>query len=1605
MSKFYNFKQIIGGLLLLIACLATKNGQAQSTYCAAPHTPVCAVTDMITNVKILGTCMNNSVSQCSGNSRYWNFTQTNSYATLHRTAGMNTYTLSVTTSANNIISVWIDYNKDTIFDSTEWVRVCLTSVANVANLVTITIDPSAQLGDTRMRIRSRATGSTNGNVSSCTTFGSGATHDYWITIDDVTNSCSGSPTAGTLSTPSTLVCQATLFNICISGGTTELGLKYQWQRSPDGVSWSDMTNDTLEAIVTSQIAATYYRYYVVCTNSGNSDTSTALLVGLKLCYCISTATAATLSDIGRFAYGNIDNGIDTLPVTNDTNAKNRYSDFTAMSWPSFVKGQMDSIHITQISSGAFTASYAAIFIDYNQDGNFAANERLFGQTTRAGFGNNTIHAAAAIPLTAKSGTTRLRVVMRQSGTAATTTPCGTYTYGETEDYTIKIDPLPGPNVYVSRLIGPVTSTNCSTQLTQNIILEVVNNGDDTLFFANDTLKINGTVTFGASVTTLSTTIIDTGWLAPNAAASIIVAVNYTFNIGLSRIALYSNMTGDTIGQDDTIRRNVTLVSYITPTSTNPYFEDFENGNGGWISGGTASSWALGTPAKNNIKGAASGINAWTTGGLGTGLHSSSERSYVLSPCMDLSKLDSNTTEVSMDVWWNSDYKQDGASLQYSIDGGASWKMIGKVGDQFNWYRDTFTLAAVKTYLGTTGGWTGRNTTNNGSKGWIHVSHSLPGAAFTNDTKMRIAFGANAGTQDDGFAFDNFQLREVPQHDLAVSALLNPAQPACILKNQFMVVDVFNAGRDTIDFSVDTLNLDIVVTGPSTNSYSETISSGILYPNAILSIAISGTLDMSTSGTYDFSTVAKMQNDQFANNDSTNFTRSTVTPRPLTYLETFNVAAGLPNSYIAKNYVRDANDGKNGTGSLRTTTFTNNGFAYSPSIGPITNISVLKFSYKVSANFKSTDSVAVMFSNDCGQTFTTLYTLDTNTTSVPATYYDIQIDISQYAGGYGVVAFRNYNNSTTSLAVDFDDVMIANRPVVNLGPDTAVCSPLFLNSNPNQQTWSVYWQNGNTEDTITAYTSGQYYVYVIDLLTGLDNSDTINISVYTAPVVNLGSDQTTCPGVPVTFDAGAQQAGNKFLWNTGDTTQTISTSISGTYICTVNTPGNCGSSDTVELFNSTKPAGVSIVQASTSGGTFNAGTSANPDGVCMNDTFLYELTPPSGYTNADFGTKWVITGQTVLMTQSGNSPGVATVTITSPGSGNGSLMFVPTVQEKDSVYMFSVTVKDNVTGCDTTVSRVIKVNALPSPNLGADFSVCPGISVMLSPGAFSKYTWSTGATTDSISVTTAASYVVTVTDANGCVNSDDITLGNFAFATVNLGTDKTVCPGKSVTLDAGTASGYNWSNGATTQTISVSTAGNYAVEIADANGCKASDTVAVTVAPVPVATFNATIATPWNKYTFTPTDLNLSVYAWDFGDGGQSSLKTPAHTFLTAQSYTVWLKTTNATGCSDSSSRTVNVVNAIQDVQNGLLLASVYPNPFLGQTTLTLDLNKTNQVVINLYDITGRKIETLLNKTLPAGSQQLMIDTRSFYTASGVYTLEVIIGGQPHSLRIVDLGSK
>src|SRR6478735_7816897 len=154
----------------------------------------------------------------------------------------------------------------------------------------------------------------------------------------------------------------------------------------------------------------------------------------------------------------------------------------------------------------------------------------------------------------------------------------------------------------------------------------------------------------------------------------------------------------------------------TTISTYPYLQNFEGATApGWFSGGTSSTWALGTPAKTVINSAASGTKAWVTGL--TGNYSISEQSFVESPCFNMSTLVLPVVELK--VWWESEFSWDGAVLQSSIDNGTTWQVVGAKGDPNNWYNDnTLGGAPGGQPAATALGWTGRNATSNGSGGWV-----------------------------------------------------------------------------------------------------------------------------------------------------------------------------------------------------------------------------------------------------------------------------------------------------------------------------------------------------------------------------------------------------------------------------------------------------------------------------------------------------------------------------------------------------------------------------------------------------------------------------------------------------------------------------------------------------------------------------------------------------------------------------------------------------------------------------------------------------------------------------------------------------------------------
>ena len=104
----------------------------------------------------------------------------------------------------------------------------------------------------------------------------------------------------------------------------------------------------------------------------------------------------------------------------------------------------------------------------------------------------------------------------------------------------------------------------------------------------------------------------------------------------------------------------------------------------------------------------------------------------------------------------------------------------------------------------------------------------------------------------------------------------------------------------------------------------------------------------------------------------------------------------------------------------------------------------------------------------------------------------------------------------------------------------------------------------------------------------------------------------------------------------------------------------------------------------------------------------------------------------------------------------------------------------------------------------------------------SYKWSTGATTRCITVNTAGTYTLEVTDQNGCKSTCEKTLTAYEKPACSIsGPSEPICEDQSAELCGLDVAGYTylWSTGATTRCITVSVAGTYSLEVTDANNCK------------------------------------------------------------------------------------------------------------------------------------------------------------------------------------------
>ena len=269
------------------------------------------------------------------------------------------------------------------------------------------------------------------------------------------------------------------------------------------------------------------------------------------------------------------------------------------------------------------------------------------------------------------------------------------------------------------------------------------------------------------------------------------------------------------------------------------------------------------------------------------------------------------------------------------------------------------------------------------------------------------------------------------------------------------------------------------------------------------------------------------------------------------------------------------------------------------------------------------------------------------------------------------------------------------------------------------------------------------------------------------------------------------------------------------------------------------------------------------------------------------------------------------------SGNGSNAITAT-WSTSGTYTVSV-VETNSFGCNgDTVTFDVRVDPLPAANAGSDQTICNGDTANLNASGGVIYQWDNSATLSNDTISdpfafpnTTTVYTVLVTDTNGCRNTDSIQINVNALPVVDAGMNVAICIGDQTTLGASGGVSYNWDptgslDDPTSQNpiADPTTTTTYTVIVTDANSCSNTDSVTVTVNPLPIISAGVdTIICQGSSVQLLAS--GGVTYEWiPAGDLNDPNIFNPIATPAAPTTYTV--TGTDANGCENTDDITVNL---------------------------------------------------------------------------------------------------
>ncbi|MCB2409409.1 proprotein convertase P-domain-containing protein [Hymenobacter lucidus] len=866
-------------------------------------------------------------------------------------------------------------------------------------------------------------------------------------------------------------------------------------------------------------------------------------------------------------------------------------------------------------------------------------------------------------------------------------------------------------------------------------------------------------------------------------------------------------------------------------------------------------------------------------------------------------------------------------------------------------------------------------------------------------------------------------------DLVPVALLTPsASTTCYGFTEAVSVSIRNAGSAAIDFTQNPATVTVAVTPPggTVQTLTATITTGTLASGATQTVALTGTVDMTTVGAYSFVITATVQGDGNTSNDVLAAVTRTVVNATPTQSITAPAAACVDAPFtiaVASNSAAGSIRGTQApalaipdnalTGASSTITLSG-----APATATISAASTVRVTLNITHTYDGDLDIYLVGPGDAGT-----------------------LELSTDNGAAGA----NYTNTVLATGTT-GAITTGTAPFTGTyAPEGAIATAPTLNSGTGSGTYTLPATALNG-----VAINGDWKLYVYDDATG----DTGTLLNWSLTIADPAIPSTTITG-PGTVSAPVVSGGTSTFTVTGAPTG------SNAYVVTTVTPAGCSTSATQSVNVTALPtasltaataqvcAGTTYQLAGTVGGSATGGTytssgtgTFSPNATTLNAVYTpsaaditagsvvltLTTTGPAACSAATASTTLTINpATTATFSYSGGTFCLSGINPTPTITGTAGGTFSSTAGLSLDAATGAINLASSSTGtyvvtysvggsCPSSSTASVTITAAPSASFSyATATYCAGSSATVAPAFGSgssagSFTVSpaTGLTINAttgvitLSSSTAGTYTITNTIAasGGCASATaaaTVTITAAPVATLTAGGATTFCQGGAVVLSVPTATGSTYQfllngtaiTGATSATYTATASGSYSVTVTNAGGCSATS-AATTV------TVNPTPATPTLTLTGLPNgavQLNSSAATGNqFYRNGVLIPGATGQTYLllsSAQNGSYTVVTTGTGGCASAPSNTLTVVVTASGTTSLAGVSSLlYPNPSQdGNVTLELR-GYTKATQLTLFNSLGQVVRatTLHPEKSAGGVSTLPVDLSAL--PAGMYWLRL-----------------